>query len=164
MARRASESFDEHERPTTRKARPASDAKTTTRMEKLDLEGLVQKESGTRAVVTPEQIDRYMRDRTALAACETETPALDALRERETLDAMTVQRETLVIRADVQSTAQQIPIDIDLSRLAPSPRPAAGRPPPLLARVDRTRLMIAVAFFLAMVSALLGFIAGRASF
>lgn len=190
---RSSESFDEHERPTAQRGRVDSsdDPNATTRIKPFDLEQLVAKGSGTRRVITNEQIDRYMKERTvedvaSLDSAETPSaetpssterptePALEPkddvadVRDRETVDALTLQRETLVIRApdNVQSTAQQIPIDVDLSRLLmPTPRPAAGRPVPftsrLAARLDRRQLTIAAGFVIAMISALLGFVAGR---
>lgn len=196
MARQSSESFDEHERPTAQRSRADNevDPNATTRMKPFDLEQLVLKGSGTRPVITAEQIDRYMKERTVTIedrptepapetatedAPKVETTATTAstdsadLRERETVDALTLQRETLVIKPpvdaanpNVQSTAQQIPIDIDLSRLhMPTPRPAAGRPVPFTARIggrlDQRQLTIAVGFLIAMVSALLGFVAGR---
>lgn len=173
MARQSSESFDEHERPTAPRSRMESDAdaNATTRMKPFDLEQLVQKGSGTRPVVTTEQIDRYMKERTTLPAPELNSGNEDEVdvRERDTVDALTLQRETLVIKPpapNAQTTAQQIPIDVDLSRLTlPVPRPAAGRPVPfatrVLARLDRRQLTIGLAFLIAMVSALLGFVAGR---
>ena len=199
VARQSSESFDEHERPTAQRSRSDNevDPNATPRMKPFDLEQLVQKGSGTRPVITAEQIDRYMKERTvtiedrptepapetateeAPTAVETNgttgaaTPESADLRERETVDALTLQRETLVIKppvgtanANVQNTAQQIPIDIDLSRLRmPTPRPAAGRPVPFTARLgsrlDQRQLTIAAGFLIAMISALLGFIAGR---
>lgn len=172
MARQSSESFDEHERPTAQRSRPegGDDPNATTRIKPFDLEQLVQKGSGTRPVITPEQIDRYMKEREStddrLTTPVPEMPKveIDDPRERETVDALTLQRETLIIKAP--ETAQQIPIDVDLSRLhVPSPRPAAGRPVPfgarLRARLDQRTLTIAAGFLIAMVSALLGFIAGR---
>ena len=161
------------------------DPNATTRMRPFDLERLVQKGSGTRPVITAEQIHRYMKERETLPAPGLEPelePELegppdirdeirDEIRERETVDALTLQRETLIIQPAtdgpaVQTTAQQIPIDIDLSRLhLPTPRPAAGRPVPfaarLASRLDRRQLTIAGAFLIAMISALLGFVAGR---
>lgn len=187
MARQSSESFDEHERPTAQRSRldneADADPNATTRMKPFDLEQLVQKGSGTRPVITAEQIDRYMKERTvtdedrptepaAEGATEAPpkgatTPSVD-IRERETVDALTLQRETLIIKppTGAQTTAQQIPIDIDLSRLhTPTPRPAAGRPVPFAARIgsrlDQRQLTIAAGFLIAMISALLGFIAGR---
>lgn len=193
MARQSSESFDEHERPTAPHSRleDEADPNATTRMKPFDLEQLVQRGSGTRPVITAEQIDRFMKERTTLPApdlapesksspeAETEDGLNDAakpaqagdvdIRERETVDALTLQRETLVIKAPVdaaRSVPQHIPIDIDLSRLhVPSPRPAAGRPVPFAARIgarlDQRQLAVAAGFLIAMVSALLGFIAGR---
>lgn len=188
---RSSESFDEHERPTAQRSRLESseDPNATTRIKPFDLEQLVAKGSGTRPVITNEQIDRYMKERTVedvatLDAAEppseerpttpvSESPEADVdIRERETVDALTLQRETLVIKApaNVQTTAQQIPIDVDLSRmLMPTPRPAAGRPVPFTSRLtsrlgahlDRRQLTIAAFFVIAMISALLGFVAGR---
>jgi hypothetical protein len=171
VARQSSESFDEHERPTAQRSRPegGDDPNATTRIKPFDLEQLVQKGSGTRPVITSEQIDRYMQERASsderLTTPVPEMPKVetDDPRERETVDALTLQRETLVIKAP---EAQQIPIDIDLSRLhIPSPRPAAGRPVPLTdrlrARLDQRTLTIAAGFLIAMVSALLGFVAGR---
>lgn len=178
MPKSASDAFDLHERPTAQRPRPASDTAATQKVEPFRMEGLVRTESGTRPIVTADQIDRLMRERTAEITGE---PSADpSLGDRETLDAsmldaptlpppptVTVEdeeRRTLVMReGDPQSTAQQIPIDIDLSRLAPKPRPAAGRPPTLLDRVDRRRLTIAIVFVVAMLSALAGFVAGRAS-
>jgi hypothetical protein len=190
----SSESFDDHERPTAQRSRPdrADDPNATTRIKPFDLEQLVAKGSGTRPVITNEQIDRYMKERTADEVASLDAPEVpDApeprsrderptepapessevsadIRERETVDALTLQRETLVIKAPdhVQTTAQQIPIDVDLSRLLmPTPRPAAGRPVPfpsrLASRLDRRQLTIAGGFVIAMISALLGFIAGR---
>lgn len=145
MARQSSESFDEHERPTAPRPRP---------------------------IITSEQIDRFVKERTVEVAgddegresAETSAPP----RERETVDAFTLQRETLIIRAPENPPAAtpQIPIDVDLSRLhMPTSRPAAGLPVPIAARwgarLDRRQLTIAAAFVIAMISALLGFIAGR---
>jgi hypothetical protein len=184
VARQSSESFDEHERPTAQRSRPeeGDDPNATTRIKPFDLEQLVHKGSGTRPVITTEQIDQYMKERTVeVAAGDDERPTTpvpesaeaiesttDDPRERETIDALTLQRETLVIRApeNAPPTGQQIPIDVDLSRLhMPTPRPAAGRPVPfadrLSARLDRRQVTIAAGFLIAMVSALLGFIAGR---
>lgn len=187
---RSSESFDEHERPTAQRSRQesAEDPNATTRIKPFDLEQLVAKGSGTRPVITNEQIDRYMKERTVEEIASLDVPELESEerpttpvpesseaktdgvdnRDRETVDALTLQRETLVIKApaNVQTTAQQIPIDVDLSRLLmPTPRPAAGRPVPftsrLAARLDRRQLTIAAFFVIAMISALLGFIAGR---
>jgi hypothetical protein len=169
----SSDAFEIHERPTAQRARPLTDMNATTKVAKADIENLVRSESGTRPVVTNEQIETFMRERTAEITGE---PAPDSFRDRETLDAATlaktnelaegdeIQRHTLVMApSDVQSTAQQIPIDVDLSRMAPMQRPAAGRAPTLLDRVDRRQLTIAIVFAIAMVSALAGFIAGRAS-
>ena len=65
MARQTSESFDEHERPTAPRSRLEEDAdvdpNATTRMKPFVLEQLVQKGSGTRPVIPPEQIDRYLK-------------------------------------------------------------------------------------------------------
>lgn len=166
MARQSSESFDEHERPTAPRPRPeeGEDPNATTRIKPFDLEQLVQKGSGTRPVVTSDQIDRFIKERTVEKSDETS----DDPRERETADAFTLQRETLIIRApeNLPATPEQIPIDVDLSRLhMPTPRPAAGRPVPfaarLGARLDLRQRTIAAAFLIAMLSALLGFIAGR---
>jgi hypothetical protein len=175
VARQSSESFDEHERPTAQRSRVEGeqDPNATTRIKPFDLEQLVQQGSGTRPVITPEQIDRYMKERTAEPASSVEPvapvePPAEDPRERETVDALTLQRETLVIKAPETppTTAQQIPIDVDLSRLQmPTPRPAAGRPVPFAARIgarlDQRQLTIAAGFTIAMISALLGFIAGR---
>jgi hypothetical protein len=176
----SSEKFDEHERPTAQRSRPegGDDPNATTRVKPFDLEQLVQKSSGTRPIVTSEQIDRYIKERTAESSderlTEPEPPAAttsDDPKERETVDALTLQRETVIMKSssspgDVQTTAQQIPIDVDLSRMQlATPRPAAGRPVPFAARFgsrfDRRQLTIAGGFVIAMVSALLGFIAGR---
>jgi hypothetical protein len=180
VARSSSESFDENERPTAQRSRPegGDDPNATTRIKPFDLEQLVAKGSGTRPVITSEQIDRYMKERTAedvpgeeLGPLGRPTASEPDIRERETVDALTLQRETLIIKpsenvASVQATAQQIPIDVDLSRLhLPTPRPAAGRPVPfttrIAARLDQRQLTIAAGFLIAMISALLGFIAGR---
>lgn len=177
MARQSSESFDEYERPTAQRARAEGeqDPNATTRIKPFDLEQLVQKGSGTRPVITSEQIDRYMKERTGDPGDERPTepapPSEDDPKERETVDALTLQRETLIIKPPddahgVHVRAPEIPIDVDLSRLhMPSPRPAAGRPVPFAARMgarlDRRQLAIAAGFTIAMISALLGFIAGR---
>lgn len=183
MPNSSSDAFEIHERPTAQRARPATDTNATQKIAKAEIEGLVRKESGTRPVVTPDQIESFMRERTAAITGEKSdaAPPPDSFRDRETLDASaldlpnanvapqvddgdSIQRHTLVMRSDnPQSTAQQIPIDIDLSRIAPMQRPAAGRRPSLLDRVDRRQLTIAIVFAIAMLSALTGFIAGRAS-
>jgi hypothetical protein len=173
----SSETFDEHERPTAQRSRPegSEDPNATTRVKPFDLEQLVQKSSGTRPVVTAEQIDRYIKERSVDDSDERLTTpipkASDDPKERETVDAFSLQRKTLVLGVieapeNVQTSAQQIPIDVDLSRLQmPTPRPAAGRPVPFMARLgallNRRQLTIAGGFLIAMVSALLGFIAGR---
>lgn len=204
VARESSATFDEHERPTAPRSRLEEDVdpNATTRLKPFELEELVQKGSGTRPVVTAEQIDRYMKERTVvlderlteplpksapatttddqtgpqprlvLPADVEATAKADAnvdIRDRETVDALTLQRETLIIKPadNVPPTGQQIPIDVDLSRLSqmPTPRPAAGQPVPFTARfgtrLDQRQLTIAAAFLIAMVSALIGFIAGR---
>lgn len=181
MPNSSSDAFEIHERPTAQRARPATDTNATQKIAKAEIDGLVRKESGTRPVVTADQIETFMRERTASITgdatdAKKEEPAPDSFRERETLDASAVgdlnaklveedvfQRHTVVMKADnPQSTAQQIPIDVDLSRIAQQ-RPAAGRPPALLDRVDRRQLTIAIVFAIAMLSALAGFVAGRAS-
>jgi hypothetical protein len=180
VGRQSSHSFDEHERPTAPRAQveknAAPDPNSTQRLPPFELDQVVQKGSGTRPVVTAEQIDRYMKERTVEIEGRATEPAPPAktravevdIRERQTVDALTVQRETLVIKppADAPSPPPQIPIDVDLSRLRlPSVRPAAGRPVPfatrLFAHLDQRQLTIAIGFLIAMVSALLGFIAGR---
>jgi hypothetical protein len=190
VARQSSESFDEHERPTAQRScvdkgddDRDGDPNATTRIKPFELEQALNKGSGTRPIITAEQIDRYMSERTLDFDLEgppderAATPSREKtektegdvdIRDRETVDALTLQRETLIITpaANAQSTAQQIPIDVDLSRLMlPTPRPAAGRPVPftarLAARLDHRQLTIAAGFLIAMVSALLGFIAGR---
>ena len=177
MARQSSASFDEHERPTAQRTRPedAADPNATTRIKKFELDQLVQQGSGTRPVITPEQIQRYVQEREATADESNETlpPPEEKVivsdevtvdpRERETIDALTLQRETLVIKPadNPQTTAQQIPIDVDLSRM----QQAMSEPVPFAARrglgLDQRQLTIAAGFLIAMVSALLGFIAGR---
>jgi hypothetical protein len=163
VAKSASQSFDENERPTAPRSR-AIDPNVTARFKASELETLVRTESGTRAIVTSEQMDRYMRERTGGALsdappeAETEPPPdpqpeATPNRERETLDAATLQRETLVIHPD--PAPQNIPIDIDLSRLSSSP---VRRP-----RVDPRHIILAIALFWAFVAAVVGFLVGRAS-
>lgn len=157
VAKSARESFEENERPTAPRSR-AIDPNVTARFKVEEIESLVRTESGTRAVVTPDQIDRYVRER-ADAVTEAPPPQNDSIRERETIDATTLERETLVIHpaAPAPALMQKIPIDVDLSRLAPIPR----------ARPERRSLAIAIAIaiglFVALAAALVGFLAGRAS-
>ncbi len=185
MPKSSSDAFEIHERPTTKHARSAADLNATQKIARSEIETLVRRESGTRAVVTPDRIEAFVRERTAsvagaaVTAEEHEVPP-DSPRERETLDASAfyptaappgapaeddaLQRHTLVMRgSDPQSTAQQIPIDVDLSRITPQPWAAATRRPSVLDRIDRRQLTIAVVFLVAMLSALAGFVAGRAS-
>jgi hypothetical protein len=157
VSRQSSESFDEHERPTARRSRLDGDIdpNATMRIEPLDLEQLVAKGSGTRPVVTSVQIDRYRN----VHPVETSpaAPADDA-KDRETVDALTLQRETLIIEPpeNVRTTLQQIPLDLDLDVDVDLSYLAMASP-----RAEQRRLILAGAFLLATISALLGFVAGR---
>ena len=156
MAKSARESFEENERPTAPRSR-AIDPNVTARFKVEEIESLVRTESGTRAVVTPDQIDRYVRERSNAVTEAPPAPADDPIRDRETIDATTLQRETLVIHpaAPAPAAMQNIPIDVDLSRLAPLS---------LLPRARQRRgLSLAIGLFVAIAAAVVGFLAGRAS-
>lgn len=162
MARSSSQpNFDEHERPTAQRSRTV-DPNATQKLRKSEIESLVRRESGARPVVTAEQIDAFMRDRTSDV---TDAPAaLDDPRDRETLDATTLPDPPRIVTArmpaiappappapEPQQAPAPIPIHVDLSRVAP------GR-----AQVSRT-LLVVVACAVAVLSAAIGFLAGRAS-
>jgi len=157
VAKTASDSFDEHERPTAPRGHVAPDGtpNATSRMEPVDLEELIARQhaparpaSGTRPLVTASEIERFVRDRD----------------ERETLDALTLQRQTLPMKERHAPEAPSalaipipnpIPIDVDDSAFAARPRERLAAAP--------QRMLLAVVFAVAVVSALLGFVAGRAS-
>jgi hypothetical protein len=191
VGRPSSETFDEHERPTVQRAcienGAGANANATTKMKPFDLDQVVENGSGTRPVVTLAQIDRYVKERSVEPEAQPQGDVADPpkaggaprsgiadvadvdIRDRETIDALTLQRETLIIRPlddEARAATPPIPIDVDLSRLMmPTPRPAAGRPVPLAdrlsARRGRRQLTSAVTIVIAMISALLGFVAGR---
>lgn len=66
MSKGVSETFDEHEQDTAQRGYPkqlVERATRTTKMNKVDLERLVRTESGTRPAVSPDDIDRHVRER-----------------------------------------------------------------------------------------------------
>ena len=126
MPKTAEAEFDDHEKPTAPHGRTV-DPNATMKMAKVDLDELVRKESGTRRSITAAQIDAFVRDR------EFEGPPEPPPRPQ----------------ADVQSTAQQIPIDVDLTAMRRG--------------VDPKRLIAIITVIAVVLAALVGFLAGRIS-
>jgi hypothetical protein len=163
----AASGFDVHERPTSPKAGPGTlarapkqDAAATTRMKAYELETLVRKESGTRRVVTADQIKRFVRERETLDHASLERATID----RSTmpmpqapprlLDGPTSPGATDLLPVDVHSpTLSHVP-------MLPFPRSIGAA----LASVDRRWFTIALIFTVAVVSALAGFVAARLEF
>ncbi len=77
MSKGISETFDEHESDTARRGYPkeiVERATRTTKMRSVDLEQLVRSESGTRPVVSADDIERHVRERMEGAFQGTEGP------------------------------------------------------------------------------------------
>jgi len=109
------------------------------KMAKVDLDELVRKESGTRRSITTAQIHAFVREK------EFEGPPEPPARA---FVPVPVPLPVVVAKEpDVQSTAQQIPIEVDLTAMRRG--------------VDHKRLIALISVIAVVLAALVGYLAGR---